>query len=306
MSSVALTPLHAHQNLPQVNPIAGSKTFEAAKIAFENLAKQLDSLHACKLLPYAQELLQINLSEASSSSPIHRTEKLNPAAERERIESPSTNAILRLCFLATFDEDNKLEKVPFTEQDLAAFVLSKTTRDRTYRWFILGMIPFTLLSGVQGFANILWPNSIYGQAAAITAAGTSVAAMGILFTGYNPDISQDCLNEKVDKLNRVKKELDEVARSLISFCFYKVAAVRKLAQFAADEINMSWIEKAATNSQKYAISKQDIAPSLELLTQAIAYIREGKTPENPELNSLLSNCLTRMEQQIDRKEWQPA
>jgi len=294
--------LHSPINIPNVLP--GAKTLEAARIAFGNLTNQLESLHKTTLLPSSQR--SSALIPSTDSHQAHRTEQINPAVERERIELPSMNAVLRLCFLATLDQANKTGKVPFTEQDLNAFVLSKVTRDRTYRWFILGMIPFTILAGFQGYASLLLPDSIAGQGALITAAGVAVAALGILFTGYNPDISQDCLNEKVDKLNRVKKELDEVARSLISFCFYKKAVVRKLAQIAAEEINMDWIERAATISQKYAITKQDIAPSLELLGQAIAYIRDGKTPENPELNNLLSNVLERMEELQQRGQWENA
>jgi hypothetical protein len=168
------------------------------------------------------------------------------------------------------------------------------------------MIPFTVLSGVQGFAALMIPNTIWAQALLITASGVAIAAAGVLYTGYNPDHSQDCLNDKVDKLNRVTEELNEVARTLISFCFYKEASTRKLAQQAAQEINIEWIEKAATASPQYAITKQDIEHSLKLLKQATDYINKQQRPTDNELRTLLQRCLERKDELIIQGRWEIA
>ncbi len=306
MSAISLAQLTTSSCGSPSNEKNKPTTIEAAKAAFKNLSLQLGSLQSLTLLPSSQEQPTLRIASSSIQSQFaHRTEGLDAQKELERIEQPSMSAILRLCFLATIDEENPTKKVPFTNQDLAAFVLSKKTRDRTYRWFILGMAPIAVLSAVGCFSAVFWPDSLVAQASLNTSMQVGVAALGILFTGYHPDISQDCLNEKVDKLNRVKKELDEVARSLLTFCFYKTASVRRLAQIAAEEINMNWVEKSATLVQ-YAITRQDIIPSLDLLSQAIAYIKDGIAPSSPELVNLLSHCLKRMEEQKNRKEWEPA
>ncbi len=137
---------------------------------------------------------------------------------------------------------------------------------------------------------------------------TNVAnfGLGVLFTGVNPDVSQDDLNLKVDRLNRVKEKLDEVARTLVAFCLHKKASVRLLGQTAAEEIEIESIEKAATHSKKYAITKDDIAPSLDLLRQSVKYVTKGIVPKDSLLKMFLEGLWRRKDDLIAKNEWELA
>lgn len=271
-----------------------TRTIEAAKEAFDTLKESLESIGDLTLLPDDLEV-QEDESSSEESSESHWSERIDPKEELDRLEKPSLNAVRRLVYLTTIQPG----KLPYAEEDLQAFVISNQTRQKTYRWFKLGMVPFLALSAIQGFASVIAPsteprdNASYYQGTMITVASTCICALGILFTGLHPDVSQDKLNEKVDRLNRVKEKLDEVARTLIIFCFHKDQAVRILAQTAASELNIGSIEIAATHSNRYAITSTDIEPSLTLLRQAVRYVNNGTIPEDHALNMLIQTLLKR-------------
>ncbi len=297
---------------------AGVKTIKAAENAFQALHDALEGIHKHTLLPDNDCWMEEASSSSSTDDPSeiisdvenplensHWTDTVDFNAELQRLQEPSLNAVYRLVYLTTIDgtEDDagNVIRLPFANEDLDAFVKSKTTRNRTYRWFKLGMIPAAVASAVGGCAGLAFPSTeprddnSYYQATMITMAGIVSFGLGIWFTGLHPDISQDKLNEKVDRLNRVKEKLDEVARTLIIFCFHPDEGVRKLAQAAAAEININNIRKAATHSSRYAITDSDIEPSLKLLSQAVNYIQEMIKPEDHSLIGLIERLIEKRE-----------
>lgn len=289
-----------NQALPVEN---SSRTVQKARTLFAGLQEELNNLTQSKMLPadrvWEEERPPLQIED-------NWIERADPYRERCRVETPSLNAVLRLCYLTTpFNAD----KVPFTQEDLAAFVESKTTRNRTYFWFKWGMLVFGALCILQGFSNCIAPSihprdrGAFLQGMMNTIAGVIIAGLGVLFTGLNPDHSQDKLNIKVDRINRVKEKLDEVARTLIIFCYNKKKEVRQLAQLAAAEISIPNLAQAA-QPHKYALEPHDVANTLILLKQAVQYIQEAKVPENPGLNELLKNTLKRKEELVLRNEWE--
>lgn len=305
LSAISRTQVPGRENNGPDNQqisINKNQTIQVACKIFEKLQGELHGLVDTKFLP---EDIQLTSNEPK---PVKWLEKTNPHQERLRIETPSFNSVLRLCYLATFtDEVNA--KVPFAFEDSQAIIVSNETRGRTYTWFKKGAALFVFLSFAQGFVSCMFPSEKPRDSGSIwqglvSGACSSVMAIGgIVFTGIFPDVSQDMLNDKVDKLNKSQEKWDEVARTLIMFCFNRKANIRELAWQAANDIKIDALIKASTNGS-YSLPTTEIVPRLKLLKQAVDYILIGSVPEDHSLNILIQDLLERKSVLTESGQWE--